>query len=47
MNLFGKEAHPGGAPGLQIRWETLDVSGGFDSHSFPPKGLYFQFIRIE
>src|SRR6266853_5944224 len=32
----GRETHPGGAPGLQIRREALDASGGFDSHSFPP-----------
>ena len=32
----GKESHPGGAPGLQNRWDALDGSGGFDSHSFPP-----------
>lgn len=32
----GRETHPGGAPGLQIRRGALDVPGGFDSHSFPP-----------
>jgi hypothetical protein len=32
----GREAYPGGAPGLQIRRGALGVPGGFDSHSFPP-----------
>ena len=33
-----RDSHPGGAPGLQIRRDASDVSGGFDFHSFPPLG---------
>ena len=33
---IGRARLPGGAPGLQNRWDAPSVSGGFDSHALPP-----------
>ena len=35
----GRAMFPGGAPGLQNRWDAPGVSGGFDSHALPPHAV--------